>query len=137
MRLTGLSRFAITLLLPLFAVAADSPHLALARLATALSQNDAPAALEQFDRSMPNYGEVETAVQALAAQAEVLCAIEIVQQKEAVLDTDWYLQLKPRGEGNQTVRRRSRVSVTVREINGKWRITALSPLSILAPISVR
>jgi hypothetical protein len=139
MRLTGHSRFAVTFLLSAVAVvaAADTPYLALARLATALSQNDGPAALAEFDHSMPDYGAVESAIQALTAQTDVLCAIEIVEQKDSVADTDWYLQLKPRGEGGEAVRRRSRVSVTLREIRGKWRIVALTPLSILAPITVR
>jgi len=140
---TGHSRF---LLLLLFASAvsqgaADSPALALARLASALSRNDAPAALAVFDRQMKSYGEIEQSVQALTAQSDVNCALEVIEEHEAgpdrVLDTDWYMQLQSRSPGGETERRRERVSITFRLISDKWHIVAVSPLKVFAPINIQ
>jgi len=121
--------------------AGDQPASALARLASALSQNDAPAAMAVFDRSTPGYSDIESSVVALTRQTDVLCAIEVVEEKESgqdhILDTDWYLQLKSQADGGQTERRRERVSVTLRQSRGQWRIVALQPQKVFAPISIR
>ena len=112
--------------------AGDQPASALARFASALSQNDAPAALAVFDREMKGYGEIEGSIVALTSQTDVLCAIEVLEEHESgadrLLDTDWYLQLKSQAPGGQTERRRERVSVTLRQVRGQWRIVALSPV---------
>lgn len=138
MRLTGLSRFAI-LVAAGFALnaAVDSPSAVLARFATALSQGEAHDAMSAVDKTSPDYYRIESAVGALAAQTDILCAIEIVEDKTPTLDTDWYLTLKPRGEGGETVRRRTRVTVAMRQVAGKWRIVSISPLTVLNPITVR
>lgn len=125
-----------------FGLAEDTFYAALARLASALSRNDAPAVLAVFDRTMQDYGAVEASLQALTSQTDVLCAIEVVEEKvsagpERVLDTDWYMQMKPRGEGGESVRRRERVTVTLRQQKGTWVITRISPVSVLAPINIR
>jgi len=141
MRLTGPKRFAPALLLTaalVLGAAEDSPHAALARVASALSQNEPQEALAVFDKSGADFGAIEAAIGALTAQAEILCAIEIVEEKttgsDKVLDTDWFLQLKPSGQGGEATRRRERVSITMRLVRGKWRIVTMKPLSILGPI---
>jgi hypothetical protein len=114
---------------------------ALGQLASALSQGDSVAALEVFDPKMADYGSVETAIVALAAQADILCAIELVEEKEdgdtLTADTDWYLQLKSRSEGGTTERRRERATLRFKKFHNKWRITGFTPMSILAPVTVR
>jgi ketosteroid isomerase-like protein len=114
---------------------------ALGQLASALSQGDSVSALEVFDPKMADYAKLETAIGALTAQAEILCAIELVEEKEAgdtlTVDTDWYLQLKSRSEGGTTERRRERVTLRFKKLHNKWRITGFMPMSILAPVTVR
>ncbi len=149
MRPTGPNRFVIFILMALaailpqaaFGMADDTPYAALARFATALSKGDSAAAMVVFDPGMKTYGALESGVQALTAQADVLCSIEILQEKasgsDMVLDTDWYLQLQTKTDGGPSERRRERVSVTMRLISGSWRIISLSSAAIFAPINIR
>jgi hypothetical protein len=140
------STAALLLILPVFQGASpaqteDAPWLpVIARLASSLSQNDAVGALEAFDSHMQDYGAVESDINALVAQAGVLCAIDVVEDRDSgaarTLDVDWYMQLKSQADAGPTERRRERVEVRVAKIRGKWKITSLSPMSILAPIHI-
>jgi hypothetical protein len=123
----------------------DTPWLpVIAKLASSLSQNDAVGALEAFDSHMKDYGAIESDIDALVTQADVLCAIDVIEDKEAqaesgeirTLDVDWFLQLKSQADAGPTERRRERVEVRIAKIRGKWKITSLAPMSILAPLQI-
>ena len=120
--------------------AEQTPLAAIADLATALSESDPDGVLRFFDSQMKDYGTIEADIEALTAQADVSCAIDIVKDDESngvhKLDLDWFMELKSQGGSPQVERRRERVQVEMREIKGKWKITALSPLSILGPIQI-
>jgi hypothetical protein len=140
MRITGLS-FGLLLVSCLMAMAAEqTPLAAIADLATALSESDPDGVLRYFDSQMKDYGTIEADIEALTAQADVSCAIDIVKDDESngvhKLDLDWFMELKSQGASPQVERRRERVQIEMREIKGKWKITALSPLSILGPIQI-
>jgi hypothetical protein len=143
MRITGLS-FGLLFLgftSCLAAMAAEqTPLAAIADLATALSESDPDGVLRYFDSQMKDYGTIEADIEALTAQADVSCAIDIVKDDESngvhKLDLDWFMELKSQGASPQVERRRERVQIEMREIKGKWKITALSPLSILGPIQI-
>jgi len=117
-----------------------TPFTAVAALASALSQNDANAALAAFDPDMKERGAVERDITALAAQSDILCAIDVVDERdqdgERVLDVDWYMRLQSQSPAGSTERRRQRVLLHVKKTKGKWKITAISPLAILAPLSI-
>jgi hypothetical protein len=140
MRITGLS-FGLLLLFSLMAMAAEqTPLAAIADLATALSENDPDGVLRTFDSQMKEYGAIEANIEALTAQTDVSCAIDIVKDDESngvhKLDLDWFMELKSQGNNPQLERRRERVQIEMREIKGKWKIIALSPLSIFDPIKI-
>jgi membrane-bound lytic murein transglycosylase B len=122
-------------------LAADQTPLAsLAKLATALSDSDADSALDFFDSHMKSYGEIEQKLEALTAQADISCAIDVVDDMEAdgvhKLDLDWFMELKSQIDDSQLERRRERVQVEMRQFKGAWRITALSPISIFDPLKI-
>jgi len=133
---------AAALLLFAAAAPADEPPVpdVISGLASALSQGDSAAALAAFDPAMKDFGAVSANIDALLAQSEVLCAIDIVSQTgdpaSPELDADWYLQIKGRST-NAVERRRQRVRLRLSRIRGKWRIAALSPLSVLEPAPAR
>jgi hypothetical protein len=124
----------------------DAPWVpVIAKLASSLSQNDAVGALGVFDSHMKDYGAIESNINALVAQTGVLCAIDVVREKEVraepgeeahTLDVDWFMQLQSQADAGPTERRRERVEVRIAKIRGKWKITSLAPLSILAPIHI-
>jgi len=122
--------------------AADqSPFASLAKLATALSDSDADVALDYFDSHMKSYGEIEQKLEALTAQADISCAIDVVDDMEAggvhKLDLDWFMQLKSQIDDSQLERRRERVQVEMRQFKGVWKITSLSPIAIFDPLRIR
>ena len=137
---------ALALLFPvLLCRAADEkplsgPAQAVAQLASALSQGDSVSALETFDPKSPSYSKTETAIAALTAQAEILCSIDIIEEKSSgdttTLDVDWFMTLKPLTGSGGSERRRERVTVQVHQVRGKWRITSVLPIVILAPITI-
>ena len=122
-------------------LAADqTPFASLAKLATALSESDADSALEYFDSHMKDYGAVEEKLEALTAQADISCAIDVVTDEESEgvhkLDLDWFMQLKSQIDDSQLERRRERVQVEMRQFKGVWKIVSLSPMKILDPLQI-
>lgn len=148
-KLCGRHAGAVVLALLLFPVllcqAADDSPLpgitqVIAQLASALSQGDSVTALETFDSKVPSYNKTETAIAALTAQAEILCSIDIVDEKTSgdnvTLDVDWFMTLKPLTGSGNSERRRERVTLQLHQVRGKWRITSVLPIVILAPITI-
>jgi hypothetical protein len=119
----------------------ETPFSALAKFATAFSENDADGALDIFDSQMKGYGEIEQNIESLTNQADISCAIEVLtdQEKDGVhrLDVDWFLQLKSQTDDALLERRRERVRLEMRQIKGRWKIVSLSPLTILSPLQIR
>lgn len=120
--------------------AEQTPFVSLAKLATALSESDSDAALDYFDSQMKSYGEIEQKLEALTAQADISCAIDVVTDMDEngvhKLDLDWFMQLTAQADDAQLERRRERVQVEMRLIKGVWKITALSPINIFDPIHI-
>jgi hypothetical protein len=119
----------------------DTPFSTLARLASYLSENDASSALGLFDSQMKGFGDLAGNVEALAAQTDVTCAIDVVSDVESggvhKLDLDWIVNLTSKADKGLTERRRERVQAEMRQIKGRWKITSLSPLRILDAIHIR
>lgn len=147
MRITALSAGFILLCSACFCyttLAADrTPFASIANLASALSQNDPDEALSYFDSQMKDFGAIEANIEALTAQADVSCAIDIVNDVETEgvhkLDLDWFMELKTQDDNNdqQVERRRVRVQVEMKLIKNRWKITSLSPLSIFDPMQIQ
>jgi hypothetical protein len=134
MRITALSLFLASVV---FAAPADTPLSTIAKLAGYLSQGDGPDAIGVFDSHMKGFGDLEQNINALASQSDVSCAIDPVEDTESngvhKLDLDWYMEVKSQLD-NSVERRRERVQVEMRQIKGRWKITSLSPVSILDPM---
>jgi hypothetical protein len=124
----------------LWAAAPATPLSTIASLATDLSNGDAAAAIGRFDSSMPGYGKISQNIDSLGQQAEVSCAIDIVSDTESggvhTLDLDWIMTLKAVGDNPAGEQRREQVKVEMRQFKGAWKITAMSPLTILDPIHI-
>ena len=145
-KLCGIGRFRLPLfvLLVTFSLSAqtDPPpwFVTIAKLASALSQNNSGSAMETFDSRSKDYGTIENNIGALVSQADVLCSIDPIEDRESgdlhEIDTDWYLELKSQADFGPTERRRERVHLQLKKVGGRWKISALSPLTILAPIRI-
>jgi hypothetical protein len=145
MRTIALSVLALAAAIVLVAAEPETPFTRIAKLATYISDGDSVSALESFDKSMKNYGTISQDLAALAAQANVLCSIDVVSDREADnadsaihhLDLDWYMTLTAQADPMRSESRRMRVAVTLQRFDKKWRITALAPDTILAPITIK
>jgi hypothetical protein len=135
----------------------DTPYVRISKLAAYLSDGESVGALEAFDRNMKRYGAIAEKIQALSAQTEVLCSIDVVEDKEADddasdvhhLDLDWYMMVKSKTDSSLVERRRQRVAVTFQRFQAKsgknssknsvavWRITSLAPEEILSPLTIK
>jgi hypothetical protein len=140
MRIIGRSGLVFLAVALLVWGAEETPFSALAKLGTALSENDADAALELFDSSTTEYGDIESRIEALTAQADISCALDVVTDTETngvhKLDVDWLMQLQSQADGDLLESRRQRVQIEMRLVKNHWRITALSPLTILDPLAI-
>ena len=119
----------------------ETPFSRLAKLATYLSQNSVPEALACFDSTMKDYALIEADIGAIGAQTDVVCAIDVVEEKgegdERNLDTDWFVELRSQADGGPVERRRERVQIEMKRFRSTWKIVAMTPVSILAPIHIR
>lgn len=121
--------------------AEQTPFNSIANLATALSENDASGALGYFDSHMKDYSDIEQRIEALTAQDDISCAIDIVTDTESggvhKLDLDWFMQLTNQTDPSQLERRRRRIEVEVRRFRNVWKITGISIISIFDPIRIQ
>ena len=121
--------------------AEKTPFASLAKIATALSASDSDGALDFFDSKMKSYPEIEQKIVALTEQADISCAIDVVNDTETdgvhKLDLDWFMELKAQADNGQLERRRERVQVEMRLVKGEWKITSLFPISIFDPLHVK
>jgi hypothetical protein len=114
------------------------PFARIAGLASALSESDGYNAARFFDSAMPDRAAIAADIDALVSQNDVLCAIDVIADHQTGdihdLDTDWYLELKSKADAGSIQRRRDRVRVRMELKSGEWRITAISPESVLSPV---
>lgn len=133
----------IVSLSPASVLAPPDPGLfaAIASLAADLNDKNQSDAVAAFDKSLKQYGEIDNDIDALVTQNDVLCAIDVVADRQTgethTLELDWYLQLKARTDGGPTTRRRERVTVQMKKSGRRWRIFAIEPLAVLSPENPR
>lgn len=113
----------------------------LTNFAAKLSDGNLPGALDTFANTMPGYQNLVADLGALTSQYDLICVIEIREESgdeaRRKADTEWFLQIKSKQDEGPTERRTVTVKVVTGMVKGKWRITEMAPLSMLAPPQVR
>ena len=113
----------------------------LGALAAALSEGNASAFLDRVDHAMPDYDKLEQYIDALTAEDEVSCSIDILKQEgddqAQTLQLDWLLQIHPRELVGSVEQRRQTVRCRIERKKKKWKIVALEPITLFAPPAVR
>ncbi len=109
----------------------------IAGLASDLNEKNQFGATSVFSSGMKAYGEIDNDIDALVTQNDLLCAIDVISDRQTgdvhTLDLDWYMQLKARTDSGPLHQRRERVKVTVKKLKGKWEIVDMDSLKILSP----
>jgi len=128
-------RLPAVLLLALSGRAADSPQSQLDYLAASLEKGDAAGALSVFDPKIGNFAEIKRDIEYLATLSGTTCDIKIelaeASGPNVALDGEWTLRLNPKQNGPLLVRT-EKISVSMRQTEGEWKIVVFSPLRILA-----
>jgi len=105
--------------------------------ARALSVGNAAEFLALFDRGMPGYDALRTAVTALAETSEVESSVELVSNEgddwARSLEVDWTLEMVNPDTGIRMAEREERVKCRVEWRNQHWWITRLEPLEFFRP----
>ena len=110
-----------------------------ASMASALSEANPDVFLRAIDPAMPGYERFASRVQALATQYALSNSIEIVSQKgdDRVQDVelDWLLEISGKGQSLVLIRREVIVKCRLERQKKKWRVVALDPGDLFAPVN--
>jgi len=113
----------------------------LGALAAALSEGNGSGFLERVDRAMPDYYKLAQYIDALTAEDEVSCSIDLLKQdgdgQTQTLQLDWFLQIHPRDFLGSVESRRQTVKIRLERKKKKWKIVSLDPITLFAPPGVR
>ena len=108
------------------------------QLASALSAGNAVDFMRYFDPHMPQYDLLRSYVAALCDQSEVTCSIAISaesgDERTRSVTLDWLMQIASNAAGGGVTRRHEAVSCSLRKEGKRWKITALSPVQLFAPL---
>jgi hypothetical protein len=109
----------------------------LGSMASGLSEGNPGQFLQAFDRSMKGYAELAANVRALVEQADVLSAVELVEdggdEQHRNVTVDWLLQLADKQNSAAVTRRQQNIKIRLEKQKKKWRIVSLEPLSFFSP----
>ena len=93
--------------------------------------------LEPFDRAMPDFEKLRTAIVGLTGQADVSCSFEVVHSEgddeSRTLTLDWILRIDGKGGNTGSTRRQQTVTCTIIKRAKKWRIVSFSPVELFTP----
>ena len=123
----------LALLLAAVLAAAQTPQPVtdlLREVSEALANQDAPALLEQFDRSTPGYAQIREDVERLLGRSSAGSTIDILKDEgDAIvrtLDLDWYLRI------DREQPRRQIVHCKVALQGRKWKIVQFEPVDFFS-----
>jgi hypothetical protein len=110
----------------------------LSRMASYFSDGNAAGAMTAFSKSMRGYAAIEANVGALAAQADMLCDIELLEEsgdeQARKAEVEWFFEIKSKETNGPTERREKNVKLTFRKEGKNWKIASVDPASILDPL---
>jgi hypothetical protein len=109
----------------------------IASAAAALADVNVPQFMAAFDKDMPDYEKLKSAVAALTNHAEVTSAIEPFKDEgddtKRSVDLDWYLQVRSLVPDGPIVTRREVIHCELRKENKRWKIVSIKPVEFFAP----
>jgi len=106
-------------------------------LTDALAEVNAPGFMAAFDKNMPGYEQLKTAVEALVNQAEVSSSVEPLKNEgndsKRMVDLDWYLEVRSLQQDGPIIRRREVIHCELEKENKRWKIVSLQPIAFFGP----
>lgn len=116
--------------------AEKTPREVLTELATGLTNDNASEFLAYVDRSIADFEGLERDLWAICGNADVQSAVEVLKEsgegEKRLIEADWFIEIKERGENSRLIRRREVVRLELTRGKKGWRVTALDPRSLFA-----
>ena len=103
-----------------------------ASMAAALSEINVPQFMNAFDKDMPDYDKMKSAVTALVNQAELSSSVEPLKDEgddiKRTVELDWFLEIRSLLPDGPVVHRREVIECELRKEKKRWKIVAIKPL---------
>ena len=103
-----------------------------ASMAAALSEINVPQFMDAFDKEMPAYEKLKSAVTALVNQAEVSSSVEPLKDEgddtKRTVELDWYLEIRSLLPDGPVVHRREVIQCELRKEKKRWKVVSIKPL---------
>jgi hypothetical protein len=121
---------------PLRADSAQEAWEALTEIASALGRGNAAAFAAVLDPEMRGYRLLRDDVTALLQQAEVQCALDLIDntgdESSRTIVVDWLMNLTERTETERSTRRRQTMTCRFRRAK-RWLVTEIEPAGFFKP----
>lgn len=113
--------------------AASTPRDAVTTMAEDLSAENPSGFIRALAPAMEGYVELRENIESLDAAYDASSSIEILEEKEASVLVDWYLELKPKSGVGQLIRRRERIRLDFQRKGKRLQVIRLQPISFFSP----
>ena len=114
------------------------PWDALFAFATELQNEDDAPPVEQFDRSIPGYSDLRSAITALWTRYLIESSLDLKSNQgddtHRTLQIDWTLTLKNPQDPVDSTRREQSILVGIEKRGKAWKIVSFSPASLFTPL---
>jgi hypothetical protein len=108
-----------------------------AKIAGALSDDNAAMFIEAVDPKMPDFADFRRDLAALTDLADLTNSIEILSdtgdETHRAEELDWFLEMVSKADPHPVERRRGVVKFRLERSGKKWKIVSIDPLHFFAP----
>ena len=124
----------------LYADAESDVNTLFGSMTDALAEVNVPGFMAAFDKNMPDYEHLRSAIEALVNQAEVSSSIEPLKNEgndtKRTVDLDWYLEVRSLQQDGPIIKRREVIHCDLEKENKRWKIVSLKPIEFFAPANL-
>ena len=129
---------AVVLLAPLvFADSSVDAWDVVATMAAALAEPNDAAFMKPISKSFEQHDLVGRQVRALLQTNEVVSSVSPLvnegDDKQRMLEVDWYIEIQPRAPGAPVTQRREPIKLTMAKTGKRWMITSFAPIEFFSP----
>lgn len=106
-------------------------------MAAALSDNNVPEFMKNFDKDFPAYDTLQIQITALVTDTSVSSSIEPIKDEgdeaKRTVEMDWYMQVRSNAPNGPSFARREIIHCELRKQGKHWKIVSLAPMEFFAP----
>ena len=123
--------------LPLWADRAADVLATVNHVATGLTDNNVPDALEAFSKDCPDYARLRDSFNGLSSRGDVINEVDVVDEEDKETETkltlQWTMTITSRENSSDVETRTERVTIKLIQQGKEWKIADLRPISFFDP----